>query len=226
MLALAAVIVLAVVCVELSTDHDIREIPHVMGRLNPLLVLLLTSILPILGFPISVTYLVLGAKFGPYWGFAAVSGITALHLLGTYLIANSFLREPVQRWLARRKYKVPEVPPGEGVAIVVVAILVPVLPYFIRNTLLALSGIPLRICLLVGVPLYTLRSGVTLFLGDLSSSPSRKGLLILGVIYVVKLAICAVLVWWIRRRHKQKPGSGPAHASAKSSSPALAGKHS
>ncbi len=216
-------IVLATLGVEWATDHDIREIPHAMERLNPVLLLTLTSILPILGFPVSVTYLVLGAKFGPYWGFVAVSGITVVHLLGTHLVANSFLREPVQRWLARRKHKVPEVPPGEGIAIVVVAILVPVLPYFIRNTLLALSGIPLRICLLVGVPLYTMRSGVTLFLGDLTGSPSRKGLLILGAIYLVKLAICAVLVGWIRRRHRKKPGRGPAGA-ASSAAPALAEK--
>ncbi|HRE83520.1 MAG TPA: hypothetical protein PLN52_20920, partial [Opitutaceae bacterium] len=199
MFAFIAVIVLAAIAVEMFTTIDLREIPQLMGRLNPVSLLLLTSTLPIFGFPISVVYLVLGARFGPYVGFAAVAGITTVHLLGTYLIAKSFLRAPVIRWLTRRKHQIPEVPQGEGAAIVVVAILMPVLPYFIRNYILALAGIPLRIYLLVGVPLYTLRSAVTLFLGDLSGQPSRRGFIILGAIYVVKLSICAVIVWWLRK---------------------------
>lgn len=222
MLAFVIVVILAAVAVEMFTTIDLRQIPQLMGRLNPVAVLLLTSTLPIFGFPISVVYLVLGARFGPYVGFAAVAGITTVHLLGTYLIAKSFLRAPVLRWLTRHKHQIPEVPQGEGAAIVVVAILVPVLPYFIRNYLLALSGIPLRTYLLVGVPLYTLPSAVTLFLGDLSGQPSQRGFIILGSIYVVKLSICGAIVWWLRKRHK-KPGHKPGTPQeAKSSSRTLA----
>jgi len=221
LIVLLLAIALAAVLIGRFTDFDFREIPRAMAGLNSALVLLLCATLPILGFPISVVYLVLGVRFGPYVGFCIVGAITGLHLLGTHAIANSFLRKPLERWLASRKHRVPEVPKGEGAAIVVVAILVPVLPYFIRNYVLALSGIPLRTYLLVGVPMYTLRSAVTLFLGDLSGDPTRRGLFILGAIYVVKLSICAVIVWWIRERHKKRDLGG-GHSEAEESARTLA----
>jgi uncharacterized membrane protein YdjX (TVP38/TMEM64 family) len=166
-------------------------------------VLTITAVLPLVGFPISMVYLLLGARFGPVLGLAVVTGITALHLLGTHWIARSFLRRPLLRFIERRKHHVPEVPPGENAAIALMIMLAPAIPYFVRNYVLALSGIPLRIYLWIALPIHVLRSYVALFLGDFGSSPSDRAWVFLGIFYGTKLAIFAGVAWWLRARHKR-----------------------
>lgn len=204
-LGLILVLVASFVLIEMNTDFDWKEIPDAMNALPALAVLPLTAVLPLIGFPISIVYLALGARFGPYWGLACVAGISTVHVVGTYWIAHSFLRRPVERWLARHHQAVPALDRTDEASVVAVAVLAPVLPYFIRNYGLALAGVRLRTYLLVAVPLYTLRSAVTLFLGGLSSDPSVRGAVILGAIYVAKLSACAALVWHLRRKHRRKP---------------------
>lgn len=193
---------IALFVVEKTTDFDWRSVPRTMEHLPTGLVLPLTAILPLFGFPISIVYLVLGARFGPGVGLIIVAGVTLVHVVGTWWISQSLLRDRIERWLARRQHHIPHVPPGEENSVTVLAVLAPALPYFIRNYALGLSGIPLRTLLLIGVPLYTARSAVALYLGELSAQPSVHGFVILGAIYAAKLGICAAIVWRMRRHHK------------------------
>lgn len=187
-----------------AAGFDWMAIPRAMNRLNTATVLVLTTILPIAAFPISIVYLLVGARFGPVTGLLMVSVITALHLLGTHWIARSFLRAPLQRFVERRRHHVPEVPPGENFAVSLMVMLAPAIPYFVRNYVLALSGIPLRIYFFVALPIHLLRSYVALFLGDFGNEPSRRALVFLGIFYGTKLSIFACVLWWLRRRHKRK----------------------
>lgn len=174
-----------------------------MNRLGTGPLVVLAAVLPVAGFPISMVYLLIGARFGPVIGLGIVGGVTAVHLLGTHWIARGFLREPLLRLVKRRGHHVPVVPPGENAAIALMVMLAPAIPYFVRNYVLALSGIPLRIYLWVALPIHVLRSYVALFLGEFGSSPSRGGLVFLGIFYSVKLALFAVVAWWLRARHKR-----------------------
>ncbi len=198
----------------ISTGFDWRAIPRAMNRLNSAAILSLTTVLPLAGFPISMVYLLIGAHFGPVIGLSIVAGVTTLHLLGTHWIARSFLRRPLLRFIEGRKHRVPAVPPGENGAIALMVMLAPAIPYFVRNYVLALSGIPLRIYFWVALPIHVLRSYVALFLGNFGSSPSHRGLIFLGVFYGTKLTVFACVAWWLRKRHKRlaasrlKPGAG------------------
>lgn len=185
-----------------------------MERMNTGLLLALTATLPVFGFPISLVYLSLGARFGPVAGLGAVAAITLVHLLGTHLIARGVLREPLRRFIERRKHSVPEVPPGENAVVALMIMLAPGVPYFIRNYLLGLSGIPFRIYVWIALPVHLLRSYVALFLGDFGGAPSRNGLIILGVIYVTKLAIFALIAWRLRVRHLRKKKAAAEAATA------------
>ena len=73
-------------------------------------------------------------------GVVVVAGLTALHLLGSHWIGRGYLRKPLERWLEKRKYRLPELSPGEDASIALMAVLVPGPPYFVRNYLLAVSG--------------------------------------------------------------------------------------
>lgn len=187
-----------------QADFDWKAIPRAMDKLNTGVLLGLTATLPLAGFPISIVYLLLGGRFGPIGGLGMVAAITAFHLVATHWIARSFLREPLQNILKKRDHKIPTVAPGENAAVAAVVMLAPGIPYFIRNYVLALSGIPLRIYFWIALPVHVLRSYVALFIGDFDGKPSRSGWIFLVCFYVTKLAIFALIAWRLRVRHKRK----------------------
>lgn len=165
------------------------------------------AVLPIFGFSIALVYLVVGAAFGGWMGLVVVGEATAVHLLGSHWIARSFLRAPVERFLKRRKHQLPELPEGEEWAVVLMAALVPGLPYFVRNYLLALSGIPLRTYFWICWPVYVFRSSLVIFMGDFSGDISVRRVALLGSILAVKVAVCAYLIHRLRVRYKARPAA-------------------
>jgi uncharacterized membrane protein YdjX (TVP38/TMEM64 family) len=214
-LAVLAVVGVAAVLLWRKAGLDWRDLTRTLAGFNWAVVFVLMALLPVAGFSVSVVYLVAGAKFGPVLGGVAVAGATAVHLLATYWICQTVLREPLRRFLKRRGHELPHVPEGENVSVAVMAVLVPGLPYFARNYLLALADVPLRVYFWICLPLYVARSYVTILLGDLGTSPDRKTLLILAAVYVTKLSICAYLIWRIRRRLKQLKAARAANLPAK-----------
>jgi uncharacterized membrane protein YdjX (TVP38/TMEM64 family) len=201
-----AVVVIAVVLVVLYTDVSWENIIGWIDRVNPVLALPLMALLPIVGFPIAIVYLFAGARFGPLGGGAVVAAITAIHLVGTYLIARSFLRAPLQRLIEKKHKHLPEIPEDEQAAVCVIATLVPGLPYFVRNYLLALGGVKLKYFFTVCLPIYVARSYVTILLGDMGNDPSRNKLFILLTVDVLKVAICALVIWRLRVHHRKYHG--------------------
>jgi uncharacterized membrane protein YdjX (TVP38/TMEM64 family) len=190
----------------------LRQSMETMDR-GPLLVLV--AVLPLLGFSISVVYLVVGAVFGGWVGLAVVGGITAVHLVGSHWIGRSFLRGPVVRLLERKKRRLPELPAGAEWAVALMTALVPGLPYFVRNYLLALSDIPLRTYFWICWPVYVFRSSLVIFLGDFSEDFSWNRAGLLGGVLLLKVAICAYLIHWLRSRYKAVhpvPDDSPPHA--------------
>lgn len=198
-LALVAAIL---VTVWIRTDTSLAEVTEAIAGLNTPLVLLLMAVLPIGGFSIGVVYLIAGVKFGPVLGGVVVAGATAAHLIGTHWVCKSMLRAPVQRLLKRRGHALPHIPEGEDVSIAAMAALVPGPPYFMRNYLLALSGVPLRVYFWVCLPIYVIRSYVAILLGNLGAELTPRAIAILAAVYAVKLGICAYLIWRIRKRFK------------------------
>jgi uncharacterized membrane protein YdjX (TVP38/TMEM64 family) len=190
----------------LYTDITLSSVTDWIDGLNPIAVLPLMALLPVVGFPIAVVYLFAGARFGPLWGGVVVLGITAVHLILTYAIANSFLRKPLQRLIERKHQHLPQIPVDEQAAICVIAALVPGLPYVIRNYLLALAGVQFRYYFWVCLPIYVARSYVTILLGDMSSNPNTHKIMILVAVDVLKIAICAFVIWRLREHHRKHHG--------------------
>lgn len=198
MAGLAALVV--VVGLVVAVDWGaLRQTMETMDR-GPLLVLV--AVLPLFGFSISVVYLVVGAVFGGWLGMTVVAGITAVHLVGSHWIARSFLRGPLTRFLERKKRRLPELPAGAEWAVALMTALVPGLPYFVRNYLLALSSIPLRLYFWICWPVYVFRSSLVIFLGDFSGDLSWNRAGLLGGVLLLKVAICAWLIHWLSSRYK------------------------
>jgi len=192
-------------------DFDWSAISDVIADFNPVVAIALMAVLPLCGFSIAIVYLIVGARFGPVAGFPVVVGLTAFHLLASFWIARGFLRGPLERLLARRGHHLPHLLPNEHASVCVLAALVPGLPYFARNYLLALTDVRLTTYFWVCLPVYVARSYIAILLGNWTSNPEQGQLAILAAVYAVKLAVCAVIVWQLRR-HRHPPIPQPGHA--------------
>jgi len=181
----------------------LHDVPLWLQQVNEPLALVLMATLPILGFPVSAVYLAIGAIFGPKWGGLVVMGITLVHLAVTHLLARTLLRQRIERWRKKWQQKLPVISEGDNISLVAMIIIVPGLPYVARNCLLAMSGVPLRYLLVVGVPLYVARSYTTLFVGNLGNNHSANVFWFIGVIFVAKLAVSALLFLRLRRAAKR-----------------------
>lgn len=206
LLALLLAIAAGVAVIWVRGGYQLHDLTDLIVGFNPIVVFILMAILPVAGFSVSVVYLVAGVKFGPVLGGVLVAAATAVHLLATHWICQTMLRGPLQRYLAKRKHKLPHVPEGEDVSVAAMAALVPGPPYFARNYLLALTDIPLRIYFWVCLPIYVVRSYVAILVGDLGSELDRESVMILAAVYALKLSICAYLLWRIRRRIRLAKG--------------------
>lgn len=211
---LGALALAAALTLWLWGDFEWRIIVETISGFNGAIVFVLMATLPIGGFSIVVVYLVAGAKFGPVLGGAAVAGATAVHLIASFWIARSFLRGPIERQLRRRGHRLPHVPEGENASVAAMAVLVPGLPYFSRNYLLALTDVPFRVYFWICLPLYVARSYVTILFGDLGTDPDARRFAVLVGVFVLKLAICGYLIWRIRRRIQETKRGRPANAGA------------
>lgn len=189
-------------------DLEWGDLIRAMDRLDLKTVLALAILLPLLGFPISAIYLVIGARFGPAAGLGIVAVCTMFHLAGTHCIARGFLRRPLQRFLQRRHRNLPSVPPGANAAVAAMIMLAPAIPYFMRNYALALSRIPFPVYSLVALPLHVLRSYVALFLGDFGSSPTTGGLGLVVLVYAAQLSLCGLIAWHLRKNHRRPVSDG------------------
>lgn len=164
----------------------------------------LMAVLPVFGFSIAAVYVIAGAKFGLGMGAVVIIGVTAFHLLATHAITRGFLRKPLEKYLEKHRRHLPDFPPSENVAVAVLVALVPAVPYFARNYILALSDVPLRVYFWVCLPLYVIRSYVTLSLGDLSGHMEMRRIWVLAAVYAVKLSICALLLYRVRKHLKKR----------------------
>lgn len=190
---LAVLAVTGVTALFYFTELDWRDVPGLLEGVSRPLALVIMATLPLVGFPISAVYLAAGAIFGPWLGLLVVAGVTAVHLVVTQLLAHTLLREPIERLRKKWSHKIPEVPAHEHASLVAMIVIVPGLPYFVRNCVLALSKAPWGVVLGVGLPVYVVRSCATIFLGDVGSNPSVTAVVILGTIYAVKLAVSFLL---------------------------------
>lgn len=208
---IATVLLVGVGAVLLLTQVEWAALARAIADLPAGPLVLAMATLPLLAFPILPVYLVAGARFGPIGGGVVVAFITAAHLVGSHLIGRSVLRGPLQRLLGRWHAHLPEIPRDEERMVALIAALVPGLPYFARNYLLATAGLRLRSYFWICLPIYVARSYVSILVGHLGNQPDRTQLLILAAIETLKAAICAFVLWRLREHHRRfhaEPATG------------------
>lgn len=185
-----AAFVLFVVLIALFVD--VQKVRAWAEGLNPWAVFAMLVFLPLVGFPVSVLFVVTGVKFGPGWGLAVVGIGIALHLLITYWVTSKILHDPIERLFKKTKYKMPRIPEGEQVSISLLTALVPGIPYFAKNYLLVLGKVPFKPYFLSCWPSHVFHASLAILFGGMSKelTPTKGAFLL----------VYAVVVTWLCRR--------------------------
>lgn len=203
----AGIVVLAfvagVVALLMFTELDWAALVRPIGNFHPVPLFAAMALLPLAGFPIMPVYLIAGARFGTLGGGAVVALATVVHLIGSYVIARTIFRRPLDRLLNRWHAHLPEIPRDEEAAVAVVAALVPGVPYFVRNYLLAMTGVRLSVYFWICLPIHVARSYVSIMLGDLGNEPDGTRFIIIAGVEVLKVTIVALVLFWLRQHHRK-----------------------
>ena len=181
------------------------------------LVFTLMALLPVFGVPVSLVLVIGGARFGTVGGLIAAAFATAIHLLLTYWLANSFLRGPIESFFKKRKYKLPKVPKSEYVSVSLLTALVPGLPYTAKNYLLVLGGVPFRHFFWVCLPAHFVHASLGIIFGDMTKKLTPTNIAFLIIYGTVLTLLCRRVVKRLRARSGEATmdAGKPEHATAK-----------
>lgn len=198
-------LVIGAVAALLYSQLEIEAVHAQAARLNAGVAFALLVVLPLVGFPASLLHIAAGIRFGAGVGL----GLVSLSILLQLLISHAIVRRwhshfERSRWLKRVRERIPD---GAHASVCIFTVLLPGAPYTAVNYVLPLLGVPLRTFLVCAWPLHTLRSTVTVLLGDQSAHLNATRL---AVLIGYALLILAASWWTYRRLQSQFANPPPA----------------
>jgi len=166
--------------------------------LHPGLFILLTVILPALGFPVSVFLVAAGLKFGIAWGFLLWVCILLLHTTIGYIAAH-FLRPLLVRFFKERMgYTIPSVPDNNQAMFSFLFLAVPGLPYAAKNYILPLAGVAFRYCVIMNCIVQSLIGLPFIILGRSGEKMDPT----LFSLAIFAFAVLFVFLRWLKNRYQ------------------------
>jgi uncharacterized membrane protein YdjX (TVP38/TMEM64 family) len=203
-----ATVVIALLGYLAGREGRFKEFLQFVDQLPAVGVITLMAVLPILGFSVSIVYVMAGMKFGTGIGILVVGFAITCHLVGSYWLGRHIFSAKINRLLRKRDIELPDVPRGEEASVTLLTALIPGLPYAVRNYTLALTNVPFWTYFGICLPVYLLRSCIAIFLGDMTADFSITKTVIFGSVLTVKLVICGMILVRLRRRLERKRAGG------------------
>jgi uncharacterized membrane protein YdjX (TVP38/TMEM64 family) len=162
---------------------------------NPVLFFALVAVLPAFGFPITPLFVLAGAAFGAALGLVGSGLAVAANLLLCHWVARSGLRPYLARLLARTRYRLPELDADQRSALqfTLLVRITPGVPLFIKNYLLGVSGIRLRVHFPVSMALTGAYGAGFVLLGESMLEHDLVEALVGAAILIVVLVAVLVL---------------------------------
>lgn len=157
------------------------------------------AVLTAFGFPLSLFYLTAATVVGgPVLGLVAAWSCVTFNIAMSYGLAVGVGHPLIERFIARRGFKIPKVTAANQRRVTVLVRLSPA-PLCVQNYILALGGVEFGLYMRWSVPIQgAIGTGVVLF-GD-SIFSGRAGNAMLGIFLIVLVA--AGISWWRRRQPK------------------------
>jgi uncharacterized membrane protein YdjX (TVP38/TMEM64 family) len=174
-------------------DKDIHAVTFIV----------LFIVMPLIGFPLNILLLLLGARFDPLTALLIMFGGMAVHQAIAFPAANTLLRPLIEKLLSGRNIKLPQWSNDGNDGFVwpsIIFMAVPGLTYAMKNYMLSLSGVPFRTFFLVSWLVQAVM-GIPIVLAGESLAGRHFKLLaivlaLLGVLYVLRY-------WLVRWRGRK-----------------------
>ncbi|HEY8932663.1 MAG TPA: hypothetical protein VIM44_05040 [Rariglobus sp.] len=180
---------------------DVQAIHDQAKRMNGFAVFVVMTVLPMVGFPVSVLHVAAGVRFGIGLGLVLTTVSILIQLLASYALvkaAPSFFERKMEPWRKR-------LPKAAHTPLTQFTMLLPVAPYFAQNYILPLVGVPLGTYLLWSFPLHVVRSVVGVIFGNESADLTPTKLVWFGVYSVAVGVTSAWSFQRLRRKMKDPP---------------------
>jgi uncharacterized membrane protein YdjX (TVP38/TMEM64 family) len=211
------VIVIALALGGLSHAVSLKTIHAWSNDINAWLLILLILVLPLIGMPMSICGIVIGAKFGVTNGLIVTAVAVAFHLSASWGIAKTWLHKPLEKILQKTRYKMPSMETGEYAGVCLLTALIPGPSYTLKNYFLGLSNLPFGIILGVGLPANIFAMSPGILFGSFSGTMNWQKAAFL-IAYAVLLFVAA---HWVVRIIRAHHGRGTRETSPAASTPAV-----
>ncbi|MFW6354825.1 MAG: hypothetical protein ACOC3I_10615 [Verrucomicrobiota bacterium] len=177
---------------------------------HPAAFLLAFAILPVFGFPLTFFYLTVGGVTGSLWYALPTAWLAVLtNMALTYLGARTFLRAPLQRWVARRGKHVPQISQADEWKAIVLMRASPT-PWLLQSILLTLAGTRFIPYLAWSLPIQG-TIGATLIIAGESVLAGDLGWALGGFFGFLVISLGASAVWKRHRRGTESSQVPSAH---------------
>ncbi len=165
-------------------------------NINPVLFIFLMVTLPIIGFPVSVFWVMVGIKFGILNGVILAAACMLIHMVSSYLLARIFLRAPIKRFLQKRGYELPPFSQEKFLPGIVLFLALPGLPYVLKNYVVALAEIPILSYILINWSVQGIFTFPIVVLGGAAAQRNWN----LAIIFIVLIFVLFLFRWLYNKR--------------------------
>jgi len=199
----AILIACALVALLAWKTDPVRWVQVLINReTNPILFIGLMTLLPVVGFPMTVFLILVGLKFGTMWGMLITALTMPVHMALSYILARTLFREFLQQLLRKRGYSLPEITSRRALTGVFIFLFLPGLSYALKNYLLAITDIRLRHYLAVN---FCAQGVVTLPVAGLGGAAAASNPMAIAI-FVAVIAMIA-LGRWVYKKRKGSSGA-------------------
>ena len=153
----------------------------------------LMAFLPLFPIPMSPFYLITGTIYGVGFSLAASAAAIFVNLSLAHYLETGFLRPLIDKIVSKYSYTVPQVYPAEYIKLSIVLRITPGIPYFLKNYLNSLAGVPFKPYILIAWPLEMLWALAFIVLGE-SAFEGSLGLAVYGICLVIALILITKLI--------------------------------
>lgn len=175
------------------SGYDFQYILDITRSTNPLVFVILLTILPLLGFPIAVFYLYAGTAFAwPAAWLLCTIGL-ALNMSVAYTMGAHLLRKPLIQILAHRGYSLPVLNETTHFKFIFLIRAVPGVPFPIQNYLLSVTAPPFILYLSISLAVQSVFAAGVSALPSMLIDPGNLKLLLAAAILVLLLIAKVIL---------------------------------
>lgn len=176
-------IIILVVILSKSGVIDFNILKHSLYKSFLFIVSFL--ILPLIGFPFSALLVAIGIEFNYIIGLLVMVAIIPIHLVFSFWIINKFFREKIKHSPLASRFRIFDIPANRYLEYTFLFMIVPVVPYAVKNYLLPASGIPFKFYFIIGWIIQSALGAPFVILGEAASNLDYRVLFALLLLFLI-----------------------------------------